>query len=176
MTEPGGSGTDDEVLVVGHALSTGPSGSWIIDSGATSHMCTTRRWFRDYDTLQKPGEVYVGDGRVLKVVGRGKVGLLMRLPGGQAKRCVLQDVLHVPDLSCNLVSVSKASEMGKVTEFDESGCRLRKSDGTVVAMATRCGSLYFLDCQPCEQAHVASLEKKTLPFGQEKKKSLSLTD
>ena len=34
----------------------------------------------------------------------------------------------LPDLSCNLVSVSKVSEKGKVTEFNESGCRLKKSD------------------------------------------------
>ena len=106
-----------------------------------------KEWFDDYNPLQKPGEVSVGDGRILKVFSRGKVGLLMRLPGGKVKKCVLQDVLHVPDLSCNLVSVSKASEMG---EFDKSGCQLKKSDGTVVAMAMKCGSLYFLDCQPCE--------------------------
>ena len=42
----------------------------------------------------------------------------MRLPGGKVQRCVLQHVLHVPDLSYNLVSVSKASEKGKVTEFE----------------------------------------------------------
>ena len=100
----------------------------------------------------------MGDGRVLKVVGRGTVGLLMRLSGGKVKKCVLQDVLHVPDLSCNLVSVSKASEMGKVTEFDGSGCWFKNSDGKVVAMATRCGSLYFLDCQPCEQANCGWIE------------------
>ena len=44
--------------------------------------------------------------------------------------------------------------MGKVTEFDGSVCWFKNSDGKVVAMATRCGSLYFLDCQPCEQANV----------------------
>ena len=90
-----------------------------------------------------------------RATSRGTVRLLMRLPGGKVKRCMLQDVLHVPDLSYNLVSVSKASEMGKVTEFDESDCRIRNSGGEVVAMATRCGSLYFLDCQACEQANVA---------------------
>ena len=62
----------------------------------------------------------------------------MRLLGDKVKRCVLHDVLHVSDLSCNLVSVSKVSEKGKVTEFNESGCRLKKSDGTVVALAVAC--------------------------------------
>ena len=95
----------DEVMVIGHALSVGPFGSWIVDSGATSHICTSRELFTEYIPFQNPGEVTVGDGRVLKVVGSGTVGLLMRLSGGKVKKCVLQDVLHVPDLSCNLVSL-----------------------------------------------------------------------
>ena len=72
---------------------------------------------------------------------------------------MLHEVLHVPDLSCNLVSVSKASEKGKVTEFNESGCQLKKSDGTVIALAVRCGSLCFLDCQSLERANVAGLNE-----------------
>ena len=76
----------------------------------------------------------------------------MRLPGGKVQRCVLQDVLHVPNLSYSLVSVSKASGKGKVTEFDGVDCS--SSGVKVVAMAMRCSSLYFLDCQSCEQANV----------------------
>ena len=155
VTELADSSGDDEVLVVGHALSVGASGSWIVDSGATCHMCSTSESFAGYRRLLKPEKVTLGDGRVLEATGRGTVRLLMRLSGGKVKRCMLQDVLHVPDLSYNLVSVSKASEMGKVTEFDESGCRIRNSGGEVVAVATRCGNLYFLDCQAYEQANVA---------------------
>lgn len=118
-------------------------------------MCSTRELFADYRRLPKPERVTLGDGRVLEAISRGTVRLSMRLPGGKVKKCMLQEVLHVPDLSYNLVSVSKVSEMGKVTEFNESGCRIRNSGGEVVAMATRCGSLYFLDCQAHEQASVA---------------------
>ena len=57
--------------------------------------------------------------------------LLMNLPGGKTRKCRLQDLLYVPNLSYNLFSVSKASEAGKVS------------------------SLYFLNCQSCEQASVA---------------------
>ena len=54
--------------------------------------------------------------------------------------------LFVPDLSYNLLSVSKASEAGKVTQFDEAGCRILNADSKVIATAVRCGSLYFLNC------------------------------
>ena len=49
--------------------------------------------FTEYSSFQNPGKVTVGDGRVLKVIGRGTVGLLMRLSGGKV---VLKDVLHHP--------------------------------------------------------------------------------
>ena len=52
---------DDEALAVSHAMVVGSSDSWIMDSGATSHMCTAKEWFSDYDVLQKPGRVSVGD-------------------------------------------------------------------------------------------------------------------
>ena len=44
----------------------------------------------------------------------------MRLPGVKVQKCMLSDVLHVPDLSYNLVCVSKASEKVKVTEKNRS--------------------------------------------------------
>ncbi len=90
---------DDEVLVLDHAMVVGPSGSWIVDSGATSHMCTARERFSDYNLLQNLGRVSVGDGRVLKVVGCGKVHLLMRLPGDKVKRCVLHMMFYMSQTS-----------------------------------------------------------------------------
>ncbi len=70
----------------------------------------------------------------------------------------MKNALHVPDLSYNLISVSKASKSGNMTKFDESGCQIMNSKNAVIATATRCGSLYFLDCQFNEQANAA--EKK----------------
>ena len=55
----------------------------------------------------------------------------------------------------NLLSVSKASEAGKVTQFDEAGCRILNADSKVIATAVRCGSLYFLNCQSLEKSNVA---------------------
>ena len=77
----------------------------------------------------------------------------MMLPHGKTQRCTLRDALHVPGLIYNLVSVSKASEVGAVAEFDESGCRFRNSDDKVIATAARCGSLYLMNCRSCEQVN-----------------------
>ena len=71
--------------------------------------------------------VTVGDGRRLEAVGCGMVRLWMKLPDEKIKSCQLQEVLHVPDLMYNLVSVLKASEAGKMTKFNKPGCHILNS-------------------------------------------------
>ena len=146
---------DADALVIGHALHAASTGNWIIDSGATCHMCSNKKLFVDLQPLKQPMEVTLGDGHVLEAIGRGVVSLKMKLPNSVTRRCNVQDVLYVPALSYNLLSVSIAAESGKVTEFDNSGCHIVASDGRVVAKATRVRSLYYLDCEVDQHASVA---------------------
>ena len=48
----------------------------------------------------------------------------MKLPSGKTEPRKLLDMLHVPGLSFNLVSVSKVSENGRVVRFVENGCEI----------------------------------------------------
>ena len=82
----------------------------------------------------------------------------MKLPGGKKQRCKLQEVLFVPGLSYSLLSVSKASEVGKVTKFNESGCQILNADKVIVC-ASRCGSLYVLECEGCDHAYTALIKE-----------------
>ncbi len=145
---------EEEALISGGALiAGGMSASWIVDSGATSHMCHSRDLFVTYKKLQKPEIVTLGDGRSLEAIGRGTVTLEMRLPG-ETKRRNLLHTLHVPELSLNLVSVSKVSEKGRIVRFVETGCEIVDLDDKVLATATKFGSLYLLDCGTNEQTNV----------------------
>ena len=56
--------------------------------------------------------------------------------------CRFENVLLVPKLSFNILSVSKASKAGKTTKFDNSGCEIINKERKVIAYATRVGSLY----------------------------------
>ena len=115
----GGCGSDSEsdALMVSQ-VSNCTMGNWIIDSGATCHMCGSKESFVELSDLTQLVEVTLGDGNVLKVSGQGVVSLKMKLPDGSVRRCKLLDVLYVPDLAYNLLSVSKAAESGKMTKFD----------------------------------------------------------
>ena len=116
--------SDEDALVVCHALSARSKGTWIVDSGATCHMCNDQKLFKNFEPLEKSQEVTLGDGHALEATGQGTVPLEMTLPDAKTKRCVLHSVLYVPKLSYNLLSATKASESGKVIKFDNTGCQI----------------------------------------------------
>ena len=134
-------------LVVQHAFCTDSNvhDQWILDSGATYHICNTETMFNNFRALRNPVNITLGDGQNLQAVGRGNVTLTMNLPQGKVESCILHDVLLVPDLSYNLLSVTAASKRGKVTIFSETRCEIRNSKSKLVATGHKEGSLYYLD-------------------------------
>ena len=80
---------------------------WVVDSGATRHICANRNAFSSYSSVGDGEEqIYLGDSRTTSVLGKGKV--LLKLTSG--KTLALSDVLHVLSIRVNLISVA----LGKV--------------------------------------------------------------
>ena len=146
-------------LIAEHALSTTceRGDEWIVDSGATCHMCHDRSLYSEYAELEKPVQVSLGDGRKLEALGKGVVTVRAKSSTKKCKKLKLHDVLLVPGLSYNLMSVSKAAEYGKTAVFSESKCDIRDSDGNVVALADRVGCLYRMQCVDVDDTHRASV-------------------
>ena len=92
---------------------------WVIDSGATCHICNKQELFEEFHVLPKPQEITLGDDRTVQAIGTGIVELKLKLPGGESQIGRLSDVLYVPDLAYNLLSISKVTEQGKEVVFDE---------------------------------------------------------
>ena len=88
-------------LVVQHALSADSNthGQWIIDSGATCHMCNNEAMFSELLALHSPLNITFGGGQNLQGVGRGNIVLTMNPLHGKMKSCTLHDVLLVPGLA-----------------------------------------------------------------------------
>ena len=154
------SSDEDAIVVVDQALSATSSGNWIVDSGATSHMCNCEEQFSELSRLDKPQEVSLGDGHVLDATHQGTISLEMLLPDGRTKDVKLKNVLYVPKLSFNLISVSRASELGKTTKFTKTGCEILNKKGEVIAFATRAGNLYYLEFCRKSRANVVQSESK----------------
>ena len=162
MRDSSVSDDDGDALIVSHALAASATNNWIVDSGATCHMSNDEEQFSDFRRFDKPKQVALGDGRELEAVGQGTVYLSMNLPEGKTCQRKLRDVLYVPRLSYNLLSVSKAADTGKTTEFDNVHCRIIGEGGKLLAMGTKVGCLYYLDYQKIargQQVNAAETKK-----------------
>lgn len=130
---------------------------WLVDSGASCHMTRDRDAITNYQRFQKPEKVSLGDGHALDAVGKGRVTLSMLLRDGESKEEILMDVLHVPDLRCNLFSVRSAVAKGKEIKFGGNECTIHDKEGDLRAIGILDGKLYKLKCKIGEYASVSTL-------------------
>jgi len=83
-------------------LSVSPSHAWIVDLGASDHMTGESTLFSSYSPCAGNQKIKVADGSFSAVAGKGSVVL--------SPVNTLKNVLHVLNLSCNLMSVSKLAQ------------------------------------------------------------------
>ena len=127
--------------------STSSSRYWIIDSGCTSHVTHDRSIFTSYTPSSTMSKLDLGANSSATIIGRGDVRLDLCMPDGSTKPCLVKNVLHVPDLRYQLLSVSAMSKLGVNVQFDASSARLvRTSDSSTVGTGTFRNGLYTLDC------------------------------
>ena len=120
--------------------------NWVVDSGANRHMCNDGEKFVEFRYL-KPDEsrkVRVGDGFSLEAIGKGTIKVRTKSTNGKITKCVLRDVLYVPDLRFNLLSVSRTVKGGKTVNFSESGCQILNGSDVVVT-GIKVDNLYHLN-------------------------------
>lgn len=118
---------------------------WIIDSGASCHMCSSKDEFAEYTILDKAECVTIADGTKVQVVGKGSIKLCVKVGRNKQRKVTVNDVLHVPNLNANLFSVKAATQRGFVIQFGHTRCWLKDKYGIVHAMGTSQNKLYYLD-------------------------------
>jgi hypothetical protein len=107
---------------------------WILDSGATNHNCCDKDMF---EILKKySSTVKVGDGRKLQVKGFGQIECDI-ITNDNKKKLNITEVLFVPDLSTNLISIGILSKKGFEITFKEDKCIIKRNNG-VITEGTKC--------------------------------------
>ena len=104
---------DEEFYFIACMASTIGRNIWYIDSGASSHMTGNKRFFKD---LQEGGtriHVELGDDARYQVQGVGIVSFERE----SGKPLSFADVLYVPGLTKNLISVSTLEDKGYQLKF-----------------------------------------------------------
>ncbi|CAI5485196.1 unnamed protein product [Closterium sp. Yama58-4] len=90
-----------------------PIDYWVLDTGAAWTM-TPRKDLLDEVRAAPINEVCSASGHMLKVAGAGRAAF----KGADGKPVVLHDVLFVPDLKANLISLRKLGKAGVNTNTD----------------------------------------------------------
>ncbi|CAJ2662733.1 unnamed protein product [Trifolium pratense] len=126
-------------------LSVSPNHTWIVDSGASDHMTGESALFSSYSPCAGNQKIKVADGSFSAIVGKGSVVLSPML--------TLKNVLHVPNLSCSLMSVSKlAQDINCQTNFFRSHCVFQDlNSGKMIGSAEESGGLYYFDIGSASQ-------------------------
>ena len=127
-----------------------------MDSGATKHMCCNKDLFSELIEIRGASEIKVGDGRCLQTAGIGKVSLKIKLPGNKLSSFELVNVLFVPELAYNLISVSTLTKAGKITSFYRKSCEIFDHQNELLAVANKRGELYFMNLATDDYANAAS--------------------
>lgn len=107
---------------------------WIVDSGATQHMCRNKGSFFQLDVTHK-GNIIVADGN------RAPITLAS---GNDSWDVELKDVLWVPGLNDNLISVNQLGRKGYTAVFTKEACHLSRGSGWF-CIANHTNGLYTLN-------------------------------
>ncbi len=85
---------------------------FLADSGATHHVVNSKRWFVAFDKRCSTREVIVGSNHRLLVFGHGTAQLTVAL-GSKRITITLKNVLYVPRMRRNLISLGQLAEEGR---------------------------------------------------------------
>lgn len=83
----------------------------------------------------------VADNTKLRAAKRGTVTISVSL-SGKIHNITVENVLYVPNLNVNLLSVRKITKKGYVMTFDEHFCKIVNNKRRVVAIAEPANNIY----------------------------------
>ena len=132
-----------------------------MDSGATCHICNDHNSFVELRNLKMTLDVTLGDGHTLKAIEHGTVILMMKTCC-LTRKCKLHDVLFIPNLTCNLLSVSKAVEKRIPVTFNEHGCVIKDAKHRLITVGNKVGSLNIV-MYTKPKDHVYAVTEPKLP-------------
>ena len=122
-----------EKLITDHS-----ENQWVIDSGSTCHMTSSNKILSNKTSVH----TIVGTskkGQYMKAKAVGKV---------EAAECTLKNVLYLPGLDKNLLSVNAITQNGGKIEFDKNKVTVSQNGNVVLSGQKDKSGLYLIDINP----------------------------
>src|SRR5882762_6849211 len=109
-------------------------------------MSSHRDWFQAYSLLKTPRKIWLGDNTFILAHGVGHIPIHM-CADHKWNRAILQDVLYVPDLHGNLLSVSALTQHGAQVHFAPKSCEIRDKNSILTCVGHLEDNLYILNAR-----------------------------
>ncbi|KAI3412713.1 uncharacterized protein J3R85_017059 [Psidium guajava] len=113
------------------------STTWILDSGAARHMSAFATYLTQLSKLKHPAHFFTADGSPLRATQQGTLTI--------PRDFNVPDVLHVPSLALNLLSIGQLIDAGCVVSFTDSSCFVQdRLSGQMIGKGSRRDGLYTM--------------------------------
>ncbi|KAJ8764624.1 hypothetical protein K2173_006706 [Erythroxylum novogranatense] len=123
------------------------SDCWLVDSGCTNHMTNDEKLFKELDKSAS-SRVRIGNGDYITVKGKGTVAI-ESLTGTK----LISEVLYVPEIDQNLLSVGQLLEKGFKVLFEDKMCLVIDQSSQELFRIKMQGKSFSLN--PLEEEQVA---------------------
>ena len=146
-----------QVIQALQASTTGNNGirnSWILDSSATHHMTGNLDILHHLSPNSTFDNILAANGQSLSVK---KIGNITITPFDSAP-LHLSNVLYIPDLCANLISVGQLVKQNCLVSFSASGCIIQNlRTGKIIGKGRRNGELFALDFEQSSNPSICFL-------------------
>ncbi|GBP86486.1 Retrovirus-related Pol polyprotein from transposon TNT 1-94 [Eumeta japonica] len=148
--------------------------SWYIDSGASMHMTKCNNMLKNEKTdIIKT--IKVANDKLLSVHSSGQSVLEVCNDKGQYNEIMFQDVLYVPELATNLLSISQIIKNGGQVKFNSKGCIIVNKNNVIVATVRLINNMYQLDVK-CEHAYISDVYEQDVYIWHQRMGHLNFQD
>ena len=121
---------------------------WMLDSGCTTHMTPRRDWMSEIEPYQ--GEIILAEnGRSVEAKAKGNVKVTIDGDNGSRRDIKISDVLYVPSLRNNLLSIRKLIGHGYEIVFNRNGAQIYDNKDLLIAEAYEKDRMFVLNTSLC---------------------------
>lgn len=120
------------------------SKEWILDSGSTVHICCDRKKFNFIQPLKLQQQIRLPNGILITAKESGSCHIKTKDDNGKERKIAITDVLYVPEIKTNIISISRLMNKGFAVNFTSKGNVYIKYDNKTVATAILQARLFKL--------------------------------
>ncbi|UYV83405.1 hypothetical protein LAZ67_23000904, partial [Cordylochernes scorpioides] len=124
---------------------------WIIDSACTSHMTSHGDWI-EHKTEERSSIQVAEEGRHIESASSGSIQATVQGKDKLTNAVTLHNVLHVPHLKGNLMSIPSVVRRGNSVLLNSEGAYIYSSDDKLIGTGNFDGNMYTLNLSRLSEA------------------------